>query len=57
MRVLPAAVIVPGNPGMAGINIVAFVNTSQNRVEYIGFVPRSGSPVDNTTFTSTSIWP
>ncbi len=55
MRVLPAAVIVPGNPEMAGINIIAFVNTSQNRVEYIGFVPRSGTPVDNTTFTSTSI--
>jgi hypothetical protein len=54
MRVLPAAVIVPGNPGMAGINIVAFVNTSQNRVEYIGFVPRSGMPVANTMFTSTS---
>jgi hypothetical protein len=54
IRVLPAAVIIPGNAGMAGINIVAFVNTSQNRVEYIGFVPRSGSPIDNTTFTSTA---
>ncbi len=54
IRMLPAAVIVPGNPEMAGINVIAFVNTSQNRVEYIGFVPRSGTSVDNTTFTSTA---
>lgn len=54
MSVLPAAVIVPGNPDMAGINVIAFVNTSQNRVEYIGFVPRSGTPVNNATYTSTA---
>ena len=54
IRVLPAAIIVPCNSVTAGINIIAFVNTSQNRVEYIGFVPRSGTPVANTTFTSTS---
>ncbi|MGA9141033.1 MAG: hypothetical protein WBZ29_12460 [Methanocella sp.] len=54
IRMLPAAIIIPGNPEMAGINVVAFVNTSQGRVEYIGFVPRNGTPVDNATFTSTS---
>ncbi|OPY30192.1 MAG: hypothetical protein A4E28_00438 [Methanocella sp. PtaU1.Bin125] len=53
MRVLPAAIIVPGNPETAGINVIAFVNASESRVEYVGFVPRSGMPVNNATYTST----
>jgi hypothetical protein len=53
IRMLPAAIIICGNPETTGINVIAFVNTSQGRVEYIGFVPRGGMPVDNATFTST----
>jgi hypothetical protein len=54
-RVLPAAEIIPGNASQAGINVIAFVDPDQNRVAYIGFVPRPGvPPAPGTTFASVS---
>ena len=52
-KILPAAIILTGdNFSKAGVNVVAFVNTSANRVEYVGYVPRPGYPLDNLQFTS-----
>jgi hypothetical protein len=54
-RVLPAAMIIPGNASQAGVNLIAFVDPDLKRVAYIGFVPRPGvPPAPGTTFASVS---
>jgi hypothetical protein len=49
-RTLPAAEIIPGNASQAGVNMIVYMDTTGNRVAFVGFVPRSGAPVDQLTF-------
>lgn len=53
-RVLPAVEIVAGNASEAGINVVAFVDPAQRRVDCIGYVPRQGVKASDSVYSSVS---
>ncbi|WP_424357385.1 hypothetical protein [Methanocella sp. MCL-LM] len=51
VRSLPAVVIAVGNASQAGINVIAYLDN--NRVAYIGFLPRAGVNATGATYYST----